>query len=55
MAVVRNRLTLAVAEVDDVLAKSLIESEQWDAEDGSAAPVARKRTPRKPAVEAAGE
>lgn len=52
MAVVRNRLNLAVAEVDDVLAKKLVESGQWDTEDGSVAPVARKRAAtRKPPVE----
>lgn len=47
MPEIRNRLSLAVVEVDDVLAKKLIDSELWDAVD---APAARKRAPRKAAA-----
>lgn len=49
MAVLRNRLTLAVAEVGDELAKKLVESGEWDPRDDSVAPTPRKRTtPRRP-------
>lgn len=51
---VRNRLTLAVAEVADELAKKLIESEQWDAVGDTPAHAPRKRR-AKAAVEESSE